>query len=160
MASLGEIVDEALRLAESLAQHKGVQLAIERAALPDFIETDGPRLRQVFLQMLSCSIRYTGSKAVGVRLKLLNREGRPWLRLSTPHTDTMLSEDDINNFVEKPLDSGARESFRLGISLFTCKRLVTLLGGELHVKRKRGRSSSLALTLPLFVAPVHRCLLA
>jgi CheY-like chemotaxis protein/anti-sigma regulatory factor (Ser/Thr protein kinase) len=121
--------------------------------VPEAIDTDAVRLRQIVLNLLGNAIKYTRQGEVVVSLGMVEageREGRLLLRVRDTGpgmTDSELSQVFQPFFrAEGAVADGAAGT---GLGLAISRRLAELLGGRLEAESAVGRGSVFTLTLPV-----------
>jgi signal transduction histidine kinase/FixJ family two-component response regulator len=157
------LVDEPFRLREAVAsvlasvglraQQKGLAVHSTIAEdVPDELRGDSLRLRQVLLNLLANSIKFTTQGSIGIRVECLPdpRDQRCGLRFVV--TDTGIGiprsrqEAIFEPFIQAET-STIRKYGGTGLGLTICRRLVEKLGGEISVKSEPGQGSAFAFTV-------------
>ena len=120
--------------------------AISREPLPT-VDGDARQLRQVFQNLLSNAIQYSGDEPPRVSVSA-DRDGRLW-RLSIRDRGIGIDPDDTDRIftVFQRLHS-VEEYDGSGIGLAVCKRVVERHGGEIRVDSEPGEGSTFSFTLP------------
>ena len=140
--SLFEILDEVKHQMNPLAEDKGLELRIDYAGrLPEFINTDARRLRQILLSLVDNAIKYTEAGRVVIRPVCHERTGRE--DVDDSHIEVEISDTGIGMeeaelarafmpFEDSPDDS-ERHSGGVRLGLPIARRLARLLGGGLTI---------------------------
>lgn len=163
----------ALRLAVDLlapaAAQKGVALHLQIApALPQMVVGDAARLRQVLLNILGNSVKFTEQGEVLVRAAAragapceppLGPPGTPdgfGLDVSVADTGIGIAETALGNlfteFSQAEGDIGRRYG-GTGLGLAISRRLVAAMGGQITVQSRLGEGSTFTFTVQLRRAP-------
>jgi signal transduction histidine kinase/ActR/RegA family two-component response regulator len=132
---LRSAVDDVLQLLRSRALEKGLELSVEYApGIPDAIETDPGRLRQVLTNLVANAVKFTSAgrvrilvdmDAVGAKLRFRIVDTGPGIPAeSQKHLFQPFTQLDV---------STTRRYGGTGLGLAICKQLVDLLGGEIGV---------------------------
>lgn len=164
--SLGSLVDDIRHHAESVIGTKPIRLEIAVAPdLPARFVTDGGRLKQVLLNLVSNAAKFTDQGFVNVKLATCRDPARlpGWdasaheLGLSVEVQDTGLGimEADREKLFQgfSQLDSASNRKFGgTGLGLSICKRLVEMLGGRIGFHSEYGKGSTFWFEIPLAVA--------
>jgi len=132
---LGETVD----LLGETARKKGLTLELEVAAdVPEFIETDGTRVRQVALNLIGNAIKFTARGGVKVKVaRETGAAGEPLVGFSVCDTGPGIPPDRLDRLFKpfSQVDSSTTRKYGgTGLGLAICKSLVKLLGGGIGVK--------------------------
>ena len=147
------------------ATAKGIVLAVN---LPDALAVmplrgDPLRLSQVLLNLVTNAIKFTQVGEVSVALRLVE-ENAERVRVAFAVTDSGVGiAADVLPRLFRPFEQADNSMTRryggTGLGLAICKRLVHLMGGEIHVESALGKGSCFRFELPLVrrfetVAPV------
>lgn len=138
-----ELIAEVMSLMRVRGQEK--QLALESSfsgLLPETIETDPVRLRQVLVNLMGNAIKFTESGGVRLEARLLAEEER--LECRVVDTGIGMSEDQLGRIFqpfEQADTSVSRRFGGSGLGLTICKRLVQMLGGEIGATSELGMGS-------------------
>lgn len=146
---LKEITDEVLLTTECLARERALTLQDE---VPEGlrVETDKTKLKQILINLVGNAIKFTHHGSVTVKAEALTGPSR--VIVSVQDTGIGIKPDDIPRLFEefKQLDaSTTREYGGTGLGLAICKKMVTLMGGSIHVESQPGAGSTFVVTLPL-----------
>jgi PAS domain S-box-containing protein len=148
-----ELVEGACTMLGAQADEKGLELVclIERG-VSDTVYADGPRVRQVIVNLLTNAVKFTASGEVVVRV-CRPPAGDP-SRLRFEVSDTGIGIDDratrqIFDAFAQADGSTTRRYGGTGLGLAICKRLVELMGGQIGVESSPGRGSTFWFTLGL-----------
>ncbi|MDD4942109.1 CHASE domain-containing protein [Rhodoferax sp.] len=157
---LREVAQSVLQLLQPVASAKGLALRLSiDPMLPEAIESDPTRLRQVLLNLLGNAIKFTqptddGHEA-GVALTLLPGKlpsGAPAVWLQVRDSGIGMSADVVANLF-KPFTqadaSTARQFGGTGLGLSISQRLVSLMGGQITVHSVPGEGSEFTVAIPL-----------
>jgi len=154
-------VEDAVALMSSKAGEKGIALAAEiDPALPTYLRGDPGRLRQVLLNLIGNSVKFTEKGGVTVSVRSLPAPDRDVARVRVGIRDTGIGISKeaqaklFGSFVQA--DSSISRRFGgTGLGLAISRRLVNAMGGEIGVESELGKGSEFhfELTLPVGVAP-------
>jgi signal transduction histidine kinase len=160
---LGEIIEGVMATAQALARGKQLQVYAELPPDLPTLYTDGQRVRQVILALLSNAIKFTqqGSIRLGVQVEdgeitiSISDTGRG---ISEVERQALFTDRGFEENVASLAGSGAeadsgrsragREQ-RPGFGLAISKRVVERLGGRIWVESKEGAGSTFTFTLPI-----------
>jgi signal transduction histidine kinase/CheY-like chemotaxis protein len=143
-----QIVDEVQEMVRSAFVRKRLSLQIESEPDLPQLFVDHTRIRQVLLNLVSNSLRFTEQGSVTIRLR---RDGERLL-FSVQDTGPGIAKEDTPKLFEEfqQISHGSwrrREGAGLGIPI--SRRFVELHGGEMWVESKLGQGTTLAFSLPL-----------
>jgi CheY-like chemotaxis protein/two-component sensor histidine kinase len=136
------------------AAKKGLGLTLERdSRLPKYIQTDGPKLRQILINLLGNAIKFTEKGRVTLRVnfkegmdKAPGNEGASRVRLGFEVEDTGIGmpQEDMEK-IFKPfvqLNPAQGPDAGAGLGLAISQRFAALLGGEITVRSQVGRGTT------------------
>jgi CheY-like chemotaxis protein/HPt (histidine-containing phosphotransfer) domain-containing protein len=150
---LREVVD--LHTGEAAAKSVDILLFMPDA-LPVTLRGDPARLRQVLSNVVGNAVKFTQKGEVTVRVTSADRgAGSIDLRFEIRDTGIGIASDRLDGVFEvfSQADSSmTREYSGTGLGLAVCKRLVTLMGGQIGVESEPGVGSTFWITCPLEVS--------
>ncbi|EHR70387.1 signal transduction histidine kinase [Burkholderiales bacterium JOSHI_001] len=155
---LAPLVDDALGLFARDAQAKGVELLAQvDAALPEHLLGDPLRLRQILTNLLSNAVKFTARGEVIVQARLdSGTDGAPWLALAVRDSGVGMDAPTLARVFDAFSQADVSTTRRYGgtgLGLTICRRLASLMGGELVATSTPGAGSTFTLRLPLAEAP-------
>ena len=147
-----DMVEEVVDAYAAAAESKGLQIyACVDADVPDQLDGDQFRLRQILNNLLNNAIKFTDYGRVVLRLKVLDREAdKVILHWQVTDTGVGISQPQQERLFEpfyQVFNGHASGGTGLGLSI--CKRLSELMGGQLRVVSEPGLGSSFSLVLSL-----------
>ncbi len=148
------LVAEIVRLLHPTAREKGVRLTVDTAAaVPEQVAGDALRIRQVLLNLVGNAIKFTERGSVHVQMETASApEGETWLRWSVTDTGIGIEEAAQQRIFEPFTQADSSTTRRYGgtgLGLAISRRLVTIMGGEIHVTSHPGQGSRFWFELPL-----------
>jgi signal transduction histidine kinase/CheY-like chemotaxis protein/HPt (histidine-containing phosphotransfer) domain-containing protein len=153
-------IEDAVALMASKAGEKGIALVAEiDAAVPTYLRGDPGRLRQVLLNLIGNSVKFTDKGGVTVIVRSLpSADGIARVRVGIRDTGIGISKEAqsrlFGSFVQA--DSSISRRFGgTGLGLAISRRLVNAMGGEIGVDSEPGKGSEFhfELALPVGEAP-------
>jgi PAS domain S-box-containing protein len=156
--ALAEVMLECRAMIEPQAQKRGITMTFPQFDLPDFVDADRTRLKQVLINLLSNAIKYNQANGtVVVDCTSLTQEGRSPARIRISVTDTGagLPPDMLMQLFQPFNRLGQERSTEegTGIGLVMSKRLVELMGGVIGVESTVGLGSVFWFELNSATAP-------
>ncbi|BAE52819.1 Signal transduction histidine kinase [Paramagnetospirillum magneticum AMB-1] len=145
-------------LLSARAREKGLELSHAIGPeVPEWVEGDGGRLRQILLNLAGNALKFTDSGHVLIRVGLAG-DGSGRLEFSVTDTGIGLGEAEIGRLFHAfaQADSSITRRFGgTGLGLAICRRLVEAQGGEIGVESRPGVGSRFwfRLALPAGRAP-------
>jgi CheY-like chemotaxis protein len=140
-------VDGVLDLLTLRARDKGLHLAaVLKCEVPVSLRGDDGRLRQILVNLLSNSTKFTERGEVVLRVSLLGRRGaRVRLRFAVTDTGIGIAPEAqarlFQPFTQADVTT-TRKYGGTGLGLAICKRLVELMGGTIGLESTPGRGST------------------
>jgi two-component system sensor histidine kinase/response regulator len=167
IVDLYALLDNLQSMLQLTATHKGLTLVMERSpSVPQWIETDGGKLRQVLINLLGNALKFTPQGQVTLRVTSRTAPGIP------PHQS--LSERFLVEFrvedrgpgiaaadLEKifvpffQTEMGRKSSQGTGLGLSISQNFVQLLGGEIQVQSVLNQGSVFSFTIPTQGQEMH-----
>jgi signal transduction histidine kinase/CheY-like chemotaxis protein len=114
--------------------------------LPDFIETDPLRLRQVLYNLLGNAMKFTVQGEVGLRVYVIS----DLLRFEIRDTGKGIPREDLAS-IFKPFHQAANNQLigqGVGLGLHISKQIVDLLGGKISFVSEPDRGSTFTFEIP------------
>jgi signal transduction histidine kinase len=145
---LEEIVRVATATLEPMLRNGNVRLITEIAGDLPAITTDRDKLKQVVLNLLSNSAKFTEKGEIKVAAWSVNGS----MKLAVSDTGIGMSKDALSYIFEefRQVDmSTTRKYGGTGLGLAIVKRLTNLLGGDIAVESEEGKGTKFTVTLPL-----------
>jgi signal transduction histidine kinase/ActR/RegA family two-component response regulator len=149
--SPAQIVTEVQALMRVRAEGKGLPLETDYVLpLPETIETDPTRLRQILVNLVGNAIKFTEVGRIGIVVRYDGTSTPPTLGFDVIDTGVGLTAGQMRQlfqpFVQGDSSVG-RKHGGTGLGLAISKRMAELLGGTLSAESEPGRGSCFRLTI-------------
>lgn len=145
--NLRECLTETLKLVAPRVQEKGLELSSQVAdEVPDRLQGDPERLRQVLLNLLGNALKFTERGEIEVAVDLIAADAESaWLHCSVRDTGVGIPAEK-HSLIFEPFEqadaSTTREYGGTGLGLAICSRLIKAMGGHVTVDSSPGRGST------------------
>ena len=139
-----------IRIVESEAKDKGLQLKTEFNNLPTTIRADQKRLTQVLINLLNNGIKFTSSGEILLKVSLVETTNnidsllQHKIRFEVIDTGRGISQEKLKKIFQPFEQAGDIESRYIGtgLGLSISQQLVELMGGQLKVTSQVGEGSN------------------
>ncbi len=145
---LEEVIQSVMATAKALVKGKEVQLKTEVTQELPLVQADQTRLRQIILNLVSNSAKFTAKGLITVRAVRDDHK----IKVSVTDTGMGIQNRDIPKLFKefRQLDASTTKSQGgTGLGLALVKRFVELHGGRVWVESQFGVGSTFSFTLPL-----------
>ena len=150
--NLRDSLENAVRVLSVQAQQKGLELSCHMLPdVPDRLQGDPTRLRQVVMNLIGNAVKFTTSGEIEVRVECEEEgEDRVLLKFSVRDTGIGIPLDKQSKIFEaftQADGSMTRHYGGSGLGLAICSRLVDLMGGKIWLHSEPGIGSTLQFRL-------------
>lgn len=157
---LPQLLSDVAYLMRSPAQQKNLLFKVEILSnLPDWVEVDPTRLKQILFNLINNGIKFTTQGHVCLRVEL-ESEGHNLVSVRFTVEDTGIGMDEkaMNQLFQRfyQAESDTRRRFGgTGLGLEISRSLARMMGGDLRISSQLGVGSvfTLVLPLPLLASP-------
>lgn len=142
--SVATLLEEVSQIFSVSAHRKGLEIELLIENLPESLLLDESRLRQVLINLVGNSIKFTNNGFI--RIKSFMDGGNLCIEVedSGRGIEPELQEDVFSEFKQVGEQKGITGS---GLGLTICRRLVKLMGGEIGLESEVGKGSSFSIIL-------------
>ena len=151
--SPGDVLQSVGQLIRSQASTKGLRIEIDHGNLPNSLNGDSTRLRQVLLNFAGNAVKFTEHGSIRISSEKLSAEGAEILcRFSVEDTGIGIDPaetDRLFNAFEQLDGSTTRHFGGTGLGLAIARQLAGLMGGEVGVESTPGFGSHFWITARL-----------
>ncbi len=152
------LLDELQDMFQVRSQEQGLQLVFERSAnVPQYVQTDDIKLRQVLINLLSNALKFTQSGRVSLRVTKKEKGNPPqsqsenaylteqiddvnidswWLEFEIEDTGVGIAPEELDNVFEAfvQTSSGKKVQKGTGLGLTISRQFIRLMEGEITVE--------------------------
>ncbi|MBG6080922.1 PAS domain S-box-containing protein [Rubrivivax gelatinosus] len=143
---LDEVLERSLSMVRTKAAEKGLELAVDTAALPQRLIGDPTRLAQVLINLLANAVRFTERGSVRLQGRVLRRdEHRLQARFEVRDTGPGIAPEQLPRLFaafDQGDNSMTRRHGGTGLGLALTRRFAALMGGEAGVDSRLGEGST------------------
>lgn len=150
--SVNHTLADAASLVQPMAADKQLRFVVELLDEDQAIQTDGTKLRQMLVNLLSNGIKFTDKGEVRVGCAVSNG----LLEVRIADTGVGIAAENIEDVFEpfwQAEQTATRKTGGTGLGLSVTRKLARLLGGDVSVASRMGAGTTFLLTLPM-KAPV------
>ena len=148
---LYRLLDTIQEMFQLKAQSKGLQLLIERTpAVPQYVQTDESKLRQILINLLGNAIKFTQTGGAILRVsvvsdksRITNHKSQITLHFEVEDTGAGIAPDEMENLFEPfvQTETGRKSQQGTGLGLPISRKFVQLMGGEITVNSILGQGT-------------------
>jgi PAS domain S-box-containing protein len=152
--NLRDSLETTLKTLAVRADEKGLELLCEVAPeVPEVVRGDSSRLRQIVVNLVGNSIKFTEKGEIAVKVQVERKEGADFLcRFTVADTGIGIPEDK-RELIFKPFSQADTSTTRkyggTGLGLTISTRLVQMMGGKIWVESEVGQGSQFHFTVCL-----------
>src|ERR1700722_8981749 len=144
---LRELLEDVVRFIGIQAHLKNLEVTAHiDAAVPDFIQVDAGRLRQILLNLLGNAVKFTQAGEIALTVQRLARDAESTaLRFELRDTGIGIPEARLHSLFQafSQVDSSTTRRFGgTGLGLSIVKRLAAMMGGDVGVESREGLGST------------------
>lgn len=155
--SLENILEDIGDFASIKSMEKSIEVIIDKdPSIPPLLMGDPLRLKQVLLNLVNNSIKFTEKGTIILRVISTGAgAGRIGLEFGVSDTGIGMTDEQINNLFKEYSQgdsSTTRKYGGTGLGLSICNKLIDMMGGRLKVKSEFGKGSEFYFSLPFGAA--------
>jgi two-component system, sensor histidine kinase and response regulator len=144
---LRDLIEDVVRLIGIQAHPKNLEVTADiDAAVPDFIQVDAGRLRQILLNLFGNAVKFTQAGEIALSVKRVARDAdSTTLRFDLRDTGIGIPEARLHTLFQafSQVDNSTTRRFGgTGLGLSIVKRLAAMMGGEVGVDSREGVGST------------------
>ncbi len=152
--SLADIIDGVAATVAPSARQKNLKLVTFcEPAIPAVVKVDPVRLRQILLNLTSNAVKFTRSGFVSLSAELEKKTGDSVHVRFTVEDSGIGIQRDVKEKLFQPFTQAERSTTRrfggTGLGLSICRRLVELMGSQIHVESEPRQGSCFWFSAPI-----------
>jgi signal transduction histidine kinase len=152
IVKLTEILSALELMTQRLIRERPIEFGIRLESTVDTIESDGQKLQQILVQLLTNALKFTEKGRIELSLRKQQEAGQELLEIAVADTGIGIKREDqevIFDDFRQLEGSSTRHYGGTGLGLGLCKKLAAALGGEIRVASEYGVGSVFSLLLPV-----------
>ncbi len=149
---LTEIMEGMGIMTRRLIRGRPIEFDLRLESSIDCIETDGKKLQQILVHLLTNALKFTAKGKIALMLRALEQQSDRFVEIAVADTGTGIKKEDHELIFEdfRQLDGSSSRSYSgTGLGLGLCRRLAAALGGRIHLSSELGAGSVFSLILPV-----------
>ena len=152
IVKLKEILTALEMMTHRLIRERPIEFGIHLESTVDTIESDGQKLQQILVQLLTNALKFTEKGRIELSIRQCVEADQELLEIAVADTGIGIKREDQDVIFEdfRQLEgSSTRRYGGTGLGLGLCKKLAAALGGEMRVSSEYGVGSVFSLLLPV-----------
>ena len=148
---LSNLIEEVITTIKPLAQKKKNKLEVIKQGLPESMYSDSSRIRQILLNLLGNSCKFTEAGGIDLIITRKEVDGVKWVYFTISDTGIGIAPEKISLLFEEFVQadsSTTRKHGGTGLGLTISKRLAMLLGGDIQASSELGKGASFTVFIP------------
>ena len=141
-----QLMTEVVNVLRIKAEQQGLELSIRiRGTIPETIQADPTRLRQILMNLVGNAIKFTQEGRVEIVASMLEQEGRPFLRFEVSDTGIGMTSEQMGRLFQEFMQADSSVTRRFGgtgLGLAISKKLTEAMGGRIAVDSEPGVGST------------------
>ena len=144
---------------EFKAGQKGLKLIFRKSGnLPRFIVSDKAKLRQVIINLLSNSLKFTETGSISLKVRSIAQESdKAKIHFEVTDTGRGISEEELPKLFQKfvQTETGKSSSEGTGLGLTISRSFVQYMGGDIRVTSEVGKGTTFHFHIAADVCESH-----
>jgi signal transduction histidine kinase/ActR/RegA family two-component response regulator len=148
---VSSLLESVIALMKVTSQQKGLSLTLEfLTAIPQKINTDPVRLRQILINLIGNAVKFTDKGYVRLAVKYVEQSRE--ITFIVQDSGIGMSKEDLKQSFQafnQADNSATRKYGGTGLGLAISRQFAAVLGGDLSGQSQAGKGSCFSLTIPL-----------
>lgn len=154
--NLKSVVADTAELVSYKAQEKKLQFLVNfDENLPELVEMDALRVKQIILNLLGNAVKFTHQGTVELNVSGVQSSNSFRLKMEFIDSGTGMSEEELKRLFRQFEQFGKSSSGSSGLGLSIVKRLVDLMHGTISVESKINQGTNFTVELPLAISDIQ-----
>jgi signal transduction histidine kinase len=152
IVKLREILNGLEMMTQRLIRERPIEFGIHMESPIDFIESDGQKLQQILVQLLTNALKFTRKGRIDLSIRKRCDRGDEFVEIAVADTGIGIKKEDQEIIFDdfRQVDgSSTRHYGGTGLGLGLCKKLAAALGAEIRVSSEVDVGSVFTLLLPV-----------
>jgi len=152
IVKLKELLSALEMMTRRLIRARPIEFNLHIEPAIDTIESDGQKLQQILVQLLTNALKFTAKGRVDLSLRRREDGGDEFLEIAVADTGIGIKAEDQQLIFDdfRQLDGSSTRLYGgTGLGLGLCKKLAAALGGKIQVSSEIGVGSVFSLLLPV-----------
>jgi PAS domain S-box-containing protein len=148
---LAELLRDIVAMMRIRAEAKGLQLILDPSShYPRFIRSDAGKFRQILINLIGNSIKFTSAGQVTVKVGAQPAAGGHLLIVGVSDTGIGIAKESLATLFRPFEQIGTQPSAEgTGLGLAITRQFIQLLGGEISVDSELGKGSNFCFVIPV-----------
>ena len=141
-----QIMTEVMNVLRMKAEQQSLNLSLSiRGEIPETIQSDSTRLRQVLMNLVGNAIKFTSEGGVKIVASMTEQHGQPAIRFEVTDTGIGMTKEQMGRLFQEFMQADSSVTRRFGgtgLGLAISKRLTEAMGGQIAVDSEVGVGST------------------
>ena len=141
-----QLMTEVVNVLRIKAEQQELNLSIRiRGAIPETIQADPTRLRQILMNLVGNAIKFTQEGSVTIVASMVEQNGRSFVRFEVQDTGIGMTEEQMGRLFQEFMQADSSVTRRFGgtgLGLAISKKLTEAMGGKIAVDSEIGVGST------------------
>jgi CheY-like chemotaxis protein len=137
---------EVVNVLRMKAEQQSLSLSINlRGSIPETIQADSTRLRQILMNLVGNAIKFTAEGGVRIVTCMEEKDGQPFMRFEVTDTGIGMTPEQMSRLFQEFMQADSSVTRRFGgtgLGLAISKRLTEAMGGQIAVRSELGVGST------------------
>ena len=141
-----QLMTEVVNVLRMKAEQQSLSLSINlRGSIPETIQADPTRLRQILMNLVGNAIKFTAEGGVRIVACMEEKNGLPFMRFEVTDTGIGMTSEQMSRLFQEFMQADSSVTRRFGgtgLGLAISKRLTEAMGGQIAVRSEPGVGST------------------